>query len=426
MYLIQKAHVSLEEKKRCAGMTHEELRGFCEKHHSEVFGEFAEYFEGKKSLAVPVYTIWGDEDYSVVEELLAVQRASDEPMKTRVQNLFVVGPEHAFDFEGFTVFGLGGEVSMNTLFHKGHGRSPLLPGNEGRIWITMHQLNKLARTIEEHPVTPGKSRVLLVNDGPLRHPILLKIGHFCKADYIVNAGHGHVQASLFNEGRVRNMKQHLQMMKGAQHDFEQAIKRHLESPDSQVSPVHFDDAVKILSCIPQSETDLSRLWLFSLCRAENGFAFLEMKSNLVGLQIILAPQRHIREEEDPIAERLAYRQPATTQNTYTVRVGPLSHSTSEDDVRLLFSANGISFSGVSLLNDGLSGEPTGDALVIFEDEAAMKGALELAEPKIAGSVVKIKPRRAFGERKPMRFRGKSAAKTAEAVVGGACEDAVQS
>lgn len=121
-----------------------------------IFGDFEDYYFGKKEFDVPVYAVFGNhEDSEVVQEL---QRGH------QIKNLHLLDENHQYVVnECFQLFGLGGNFLLNKKAYES-----TFQGVGGKVQCTFHQLGKLMKNVERSSlpaicvshVSPGKEPLL--------------------------------------------------------------------------------------------------------------------------------------------------------------------------------------------------------------------------------------------------------------------------
>lgn len=198
---------------------HENLRKLLRNHS---LSELEDFISGKSKLEVPVYTIYGMCEDSVVINKFRYHIYS-------VPNLHIIDDTavSVVDLpEGHKILlaGIGGSLSYHKLFHQGspvnfediigadrsitdiEDYERLLPvsGDPGNIWITILQLGKLIETLIEFSLRDPNTyadaiKIFVTHQSPAREPLLEHLSIFFKMDYTISNSLHFRYSSSYNE-----------------------------------------------------------------------------------------------------------------------------------------------------------------------------------------------------------------------------------
>lgn len=198
---------------------HENLRKLLRNHSLSELGDF---IRGDKTLQVPVYTIYG-----MCEDSLVINKFRYQIYK--VPNLHIIDDTAVslVDLLGghrLLLAGIGGSLSYHKLFHQGspvnfediigegrqmqdiEGFGRLLPisGDPGNIWITVLQFGKLIETLMEFSLRDPKVyadaiKIFVTHQSPAREPLLEHLAIFFKMDYTISNSLHFRYSSSYNE-----------------------------------------------------------------------------------------------------------------------------------------------------------------------------------------------------------------------------------
>lgn len=195
---------------------HESLKKLL-KNHS--ISELDDFLSGKKHLDVPVYTIYG-----MCEDSLVINKfrygVYSIPNLTVVDDCHVI-PVTLSNGQSLILAGIGGSLSYHKLFHQGSAidlkeimdtSSPkqvpesVIPvsGDPGNIWITVLQFGRLIKELIDfslqNPDLYAKSiKIFLTHQSPTREPLLEHLAIFFKMDYTISDSLHFKYSSSYNE-----------------------------------------------------------------------------------------------------------------------------------------------------------------------------------------------------------------------------------
>ncbi|GMG39597.1 unnamed protein product [Ambrosiozyma monospora] len=189
---------------------------------NQTISELEQFIKGEKKLTVPVYTIYG-----MCEDSLVINKFRYGVYS--IENLHIVDDGNLFTVScksGHTLLltGVGGSLSHHKLFHQGstldlesiigsntdfnslNNSDTLLPisGDPGNIWITVLQLGRLIYTLtefsEKEPELYNKAiKIFITHQSPAREPLLEHLSIFFKMDYTVSNSLHFKYSSSYNE-----------------------------------------------------------------------------------------------------------------------------------------------------------------------------------------------------------------------------------
>ncbi|QPG74842.1 hypothetical protein FOA43_002178 [Brettanomyces nanus] len=197
---------------------HENLKKLLRNHS---ISELEDFIQGKKKLDIPVYTIYG-----MCEDSLVINKFRYGVYK--VPNLYIVDDSSIFTVEMknqvLLFAGIGGSLSYHKLFHQGstidlkdiigdgdefsdlRGHESLIPvsGDPGNIWVTILQLGKLIYTLidysQQNPEIYNKAiKIFITHQSPTREPLLEHLAIFFKMDYTISNSLHFKYTSSYNE-----------------------------------------------------------------------------------------------------------------------------------------------------------------------------------------------------------------------------------
>lgn len=174
--------------------------------------ELCDFLTNNKKLNVPVYTVSGMCEDSVVLNKFKYGIY-------QIPNLHIIDEDHLFNIKtddgtNILLFGLGGSLSYHKLFHhgaaidldKGIDDINIVPvsGDPGNIWITMLQLGKFIDNVtkftsQNTELVNQSIKIFLTHQSPTREPLLEHLSIFFKADYTISDGLHFKYPSSYNE-----------------------------------------------------------------------------------------------------------------------------------------------------------------------------------------------------------------------------------
>ncbi len=183
--------------------------------------ELSDFINNKKKLNIPVYTIYG-----IAEDSIIVNKFRNGNLK--IKNLYLIdetNTETIITSNGLKInlFGLGGTWLLHKLFD--HGKkinnqddddldnninklkttkkkqsTPTLSaaGNPGNMWITALQIGQLIKTVES-TYSDDHIRIFITHPSPAREGLLSQLAVFLRADYTISNGLHFIYPSSYNE-----------------------------------------------------------------------------------------------------------------------------------------------------------------------------------------------------------------------------------
>ncbi|KAH3660386.1 hypothetical protein OGAPHI_006972 [Ogataea philodendri] len=189
---------------------------------NQEISELGRFLRGEATLDVPVYTIFG-----MCEDSLVVNKFRYGVYK--IPNLHVIDDGNVFGIttpkgQHVLLAGIGGSLSYHKLFHQGSSlelseivgedttledldnSDLLLPisGDPGNIWITLLQLGRLVYTMtefsEQNTEFYNKAiKIFVTHQSPAREPLLEHLLIFFKMDYSISNSLHFKYTSSYNE-----------------------------------------------------------------------------------------------------------------------------------------------------------------------------------------------------------------------------------
>jgi len=155
-----------------------ELRRTILESSEPLLSEFPLFRDGKKTLDVRLYTVWGAcEDVAVLEKF--------RTKEYKVPNLYILDEANTYliDIGGVSLrlFGLGGAVVHHKLFDNGEGVATIA-GGHGTMWTTILQIGELVDTAQK-VFDPTETRVLVTHASPGREGLLAQLSVVLRADF---------------------------------------------------------------------------------------------------------------------------------------------------------------------------------------------------------------------------------------------------
>lgn len=155
-----------------------------------LLSELPAYLEGEKQFTIPIYTVWGNH-----EDIEVVKKFRDG--EYRVENLFLLDENNAYDFNDIHIYGLGG----NLLTSKKFFQKPLAGGG-GKIWSTFSQYQTLINRVDK--AEDKKKRLFVSHVSPGKEAFISLVGALIRADFILSGHMGAPFNMLWNEFSVQD------------------------------------------------------------------------------------------------------------------------------------------------------------------------------------------------------------------------------
>ena len=269
--------------------------------------ELSSFINGKYTLDVPVYTVWGAcEDVRVLEKFRSGEY--------KVNNLHIIDEANSrlLDVGGIKLrlLGLGGAVVMHKLFDNGEGRTTIA-GGHGTMWTTLLQMGELVDTANR-VYDPTETRVFITHASPAREGLLNQLSVTLKADFSISAGLHFRYGSSYNEFSVNPTLDHyrgkLAASKASFNDVWETVKNEVEPAVSQneAQKTLLRNALEIVEKMPTvanggnpfggsvpgqaaagqvDESAFKNMWNFNLADAAFGYLVLEVESGRIGTEM---------------------------------------------------------------------------------------------------------------------------------------------
>ncbi|MCJ1319878.1 hypothetical protein MMC15_005214 [Xylographa vitiligo] len=269
--------------------------------------ELSSFINGKYTLDVPVYTVWGAcEDVRVLEKFRSAEY--------KVPNLHIIdeASSRLLDVGGIKLrlLGLGGAVVMHKLFDNGEGRTTIA-GGQGTMWTTLLQMGELVDTANR-VYDPTETRVFVTHASPAREGLLNQLSVTLKADFSISAGLHFRYGSSYNEFSVNPTLDHyrgkLAASKASFNDVWETVKSEVEPAVSQneAQKTLLRNALEIVEKMPTvanggnpfggtatgqaaagqvDESAFKNMWNFNLADAAFGYLVLEVESGRIGTEM---------------------------------------------------------------------------------------------------------------------------------------------
>ena len=269
--------------------------------------ELSLFINGKYTLDVPVYTVWGAcEDVRVLEKFRSGEY--------KVPNLHIIdeASSRLLDVGGIKLrlLGLGGAVVMHKLFDNGEGRTTIA-GGQGTMWTTLLQMGELVDTANR-VYDPTETRIFVTHASPAREGLLNQLSVTLKADFSISAGLHFRYGSSYNEFSVNPTLDHyrgkLAASKASFNDVWETVKSEVEPAVSQneAQKTLLRNALDIVEKMPTvanggnpfggsvpgqgaagqvDESAFKNMWNFNLADAAFGYLVLEVESGRIGTEM---------------------------------------------------------------------------------------------------------------------------------------------
>lgn len=269
--------------------------------------ELPQFINGKYTLDVPVYTVWGAcEDVRVLERFRSGEY--------KVPNLHIIdeASSRLLDVGGIKLrlLGLGGAVVMHKLFDNGEGRTTIA-GGQGTMWTTLLQMGELVDTANR-VYDPTETRVFVTHASPAREGLLNQLSVTLKADFSVSAGLHFRYGSSYNEFSVNPTLDHyrgkLAASKASFNDVWETVKGEVEPAveQNEAQRTLLKSALDIVQKMPTvanggnpfggsvpgqtgagqvDESAFKNMWNFNLADAAFGYLVLEVEGGRIGTEM---------------------------------------------------------------------------------------------------------------------------------------------
>lgn len=277
-------------------------------HVQHPLSELPLFLDGKYTLDVPVYTVWGAcEDVRVLEKFRSGEY--------KVNNLHIIDEASSRLLEvggvKLRLLGLGGAVVMHKLFDNGEGRTTIA-GGQGTMWTTLLQMGELVDTANR-VYDPTETRIFITHNSPAREGLLNQLSVTLKADFSISAGLHFRYGSSYNEFSVNPSLDHyrgkLASSKASFNDVWDTVKGEV-SPHVQQNPAQqtlLDNALGFVDKMPTNanggnpfggpsanaapgagqvdESAFKNMWNFNLADAAFGWLVLEVEGGRIGTEM---------------------------------------------------------------------------------------------------------------------------------------------
>eukprot|EP00124_Ichthyophonus_hoferi_P003184 Ihof_evm4s262 gene=Ihof_evmTU4s262 len=268
-------NVNEEEKARALSMNDQDLMRFLKSRL--LFSELPAYLHGTRSLDVPVYTIWGQqEDIRVVEKF--------KTSEYRVNNLHLLDERASHKIGNLRLLGLGGNVLLHKLFDSGMGEGDIA-GVVGKMWTTLLQVADLIQTAKA-TYDPSETRLFVSYVSSGREPLIAKIAHYIQADFAVS-GHLHSRYCVsVNDWVVQTYKDFCLRLDANRLEIERywnGLKEEIMRVCSKEEQARFLTAMEVVRFVPSLEA-YRGLWTVSLADLDSGHTLMKVIGGRVALE----------------------------------------------------------------------------------------------------------------------------------------------
>ncbi len=251
-------HSALRDRYPVSAQTgHAQLASIVTEHN--LLGSFPEYLSGQKKFDLPVYAIWGNhEDVHTLREMRA---------GLTVPNLHILDENHPFEFEDFSLAGIGGNFLVKRLFDKP------IAGESGKVFGTLHQFGVLLKKI----LCKEKPSIFVSHVSPGKEPLLACLLAHLAPNFSISGHMGPPYPCVWNQFTIRETDESLQWFQSK-----------LALLEEQATHSHVTDearfALKFLTKPPENTRWLRNLWNINLPDAKDGHAVLTIDNAQFALE----------------------------------------------------------------------------------------------------------------------------------------------
>ncbi len=225
-----------------------------------LFGDFPDYLEGKKTFSVPIYVVWGNhEDFAVVEMLRK---------GVKIHNLFLLDEHNFYEIgSGLILCGIGGNwIQGKKLFEEP------LAGSGGKIWATLSQFGELYKKVRDH----NGPLIFVSHISPGKEPLLVRLMTHFGPDLWISGHMGAPYPCLWNPFTVRDEQEEINWLSRNLSTIE--ISQDRISEEAQTA---YD---LIRKPLPPLENWYRKQWYLNLTDACDGYAVLTVANRQLALQ----------------------------------------------------------------------------------------------------------------------------------------------
>lgn len=264
--------------------------------------------DGRLTLDVPVYTVWGAcEDVRVLEKFRSGEY--------KVDKLHIIDEANSrlLDVGGIKLrlLGLGGAVVMHKLFDNGEGKTTIA-GGQGTMWTTLLQMGELIDTANR-VYDPSETRVFVTHASPAREGMLNQLSVTLKSDFSISAGLHFRYGSSYNEFSVNPSLDHyrgkLASSKASFNDVWETVRGEVEAAiaSNEAQKTLLDNALDVVQKMPTvanggnpfggpvtagnaaagqvDESAFKNMWNFNLADAAFGYLVLEIEGGRIATEM---------------------------------------------------------------------------------------------------------------------------------------------
>ena len=264
--------------------------------------------DGRLTLDVPVYTVWGAcEDVRVLEKFRSGEY--------KVDKLHIIDESNSrlLDVGGIKLrlLGLGGAVVMHKLFDNGEGKTTIA-GGQGTMWTTLLQMGELIDTANR-VYDPSETRIFVTHASPAREGMLNQLSVTLKSDFSISAGLHFRYGSSYNEFSVNPSLDHyrgkLASSKASFNDVWETVRGEVEAAISsnEAQKTLLDNALDVVQKMPSianggnpfggpvaagnaaagqvDESAFKNMWNFNLADAAFGYLVLEIEGGRIATEM---------------------------------------------------------------------------------------------------------------------------------------------
>ncbi|CAJ0748346.1 18164_t:CDS:10 [Entrophospora sp. SA101] len=251
------------EKSRLLSLNSTELRKVILESDLPLLSEFSLFKEGKKTLKVPVYTIWG-----ACEDVAVLEKFRTGEYKVHNLNILDEAMTYLIDIGGVSLrlFGLGGTGTI--------------AGGQGTMWTTILQIGKLVDTAQR-VFDSSETRVLVTHASPGREGLLAQLSIMLRADFTVSAGLHFRYGISYNEFSVQadqeSFRRKLETSRINFYETWKTVKNQVENRIDESQKQLLQNALSVVDRVPlpsKEEYSFKNMWNFNLPDAQFGWVSL--------------------------------------------------------------------------------------------------------------------------------------------------------
>ncbi|KAK9768935.1 hypothetical protein K7432_000061 [Basidiobolus ranarum] len=265
--------LSKEEKVRLNSLPLDSLR---KQPTCTELSQFSSVLAGTLKFDVPVYTIYGaNEDTVIVEKLL------EEKIAIPQLHILHSGSSGVIELGGnkIRLLGISGDYSLQRLF---------VPENQlTGSYINLVRMGKLIDTAQK-VYDPSEVRILMATVAPTKHEVIAQLAHTLNVDYAISPEENAKYCLSYTETSIladpQTYQEKLVKARSSLVEIWEKIRVDIENSHSPQQVQWLKSGLAALNTLPETESLLENFWTFGLPEPTKGSLILDISNGSIAAE----------------------------------------------------------------------------------------------------------------------------------------------